>query len=123
MKTLSFLLVFSLTTLLSKAQQNYFVYLQTDNKQTFYIKLNDQLYSSSASGYLVIPKLQNGLYNLSVGFPKAEWPEQVIALNINNKDEGFLLKNFNEKVGAFSICKRWTLSWPGQQAIIKRRIR
>ncbi len=97
MKTLLFLLVFSINFLVSYSQQNYFVYLQTDNKQPFYIKLNEQLYSSSGSGYLVIPKLQNGTYNFAVGFPKAEWPQQLISVNINNKDEGYLLKNFNEK--------------------------
>ncbi len=97
MKTTLFLLAFSIISLVSYSQQNYFVYLQTDNKQPFYIKLNEQLYSSSASGYLVIPKLQNGTHNFSVGFPKAEWPQQIFAVNINNKDEGYLLKNFNEK--------------------------
>ncbi|MEO7265881.1 MAG: DUF4476 domain-containing protein [Ferruginibacter sp.] len=97
MKTLLFLLVFSINSLASYSQQNYFVYLQTDSKQPFYIKLNEQLYSSSGSGYLVIPKLQNGTYNFAVGFPRAEWPQQLISVNINNKDEGYLLKNFNEK--------------------------
>ena len=50
-----------------KAQQNHFVYIQTDNKQPFYIKMNSQLFSSSSTGYIVIPKLQNGSYSLNIG--------------------------------------------------------
>jgi hypothetical protein len=38
-----------------KAQQNYFIYVQTDNKQPFYVKMNDKVMSSSGAGYLVIP--------------------------------------------------------------------
>lgn len=79
------------------AQQNHFVYLQTDNKQPFYVQVNDKVFSSSASGYVVIPKLQNGTYNFSIGFPKNEWPQQTIPVIINNKDAGFILKNFDKK--------------------------
>ena len=80
-----------------KAQQNHFVYIQTDNKQPFYIKMNSQLFSSSSTGYIVIPKLQNGSYSLNIGFPKNEWPQQTIPLNIDNDDMGFMLKNFGDK--------------------------
>jgi hypothetical protein len=79
------------------AQQNHFIYLQTANKQSFYIKLNKKLLSSSASGYLIIPKLQDGNYQLTIGFPKNEWPEQNVTCSVNKKDVGYLLKDFGEK--------------------------
>lgn len=79
------------------AQQYYFAYVQTDNKQPFYIKINDKLLSSSASGYVVIPKLSTGSYSLNIGFPKDQWPQQTIPLTVTNTDAGFLLKNFGEK--------------------------
>ncbi len=82
---------------IGKAQQNYFVYLQTDNKQPFYVRVNEKVFSSSASGYVVIPKLQNGTHVFSVGFPKNEWPQQVIPVAVANKDQGFILKNFDSK--------------------------
>ena len=91
---LLFLLVLSLGL---KAQQNYFVYVQTDNKQPFYVKVNDKVLSSSASGYVVIPKLTSGNYNLTFGFPKDIFPEQSIALAVGNADAGYLLKNFGDK--------------------------
>lgn len=99
------LILFLLSSFISLcAQQNHFVYLQTDNKQPFYIKLNSQLYSSSSSGYIVVPKLQNGTYNFTVGFPKNEWPQQVIPVKIDNADIGYMLKNFGEKGwGLFNI--------------------
>lgn len=81
----------------SYAQLNHFIYVQTDNRQAFYIRLNEKLYSSSASGYLVIPKLQNGNHILSVGFPKNEWPTKNITIAVLNKDIGFMLKNFESK--------------------------
>ncbi len=80
-----------------QAQQNHFIYMQTENKQPFYVKTKNRLLSSSATGYLIIPKLTEGDYQLTIGFPKNEWPEQEVACSISNKDLGFLLKNFDEK--------------------------
>lgn len=81
----------------SYAQINHFVYVQTDNKQAFYIRLNEKLYSSSASGYLIIPKLQSGNHLMIVGFPKNEWPAKNITIPVLNKDIGYILKNFESK--------------------------
>lgn len=104
MKPFLFLTAFLFTGMFAKAQHNHFVYLQADNKQPFYVKLKENVYSSSASGYLIIPKLQAGTHNLSVGFPKNQWPEQTIPVTISGKDLGYLLKNFDGKGwGLFNI--------------------
>ncbi len=97
MKTIVHLLTMLLLSSVSQAQQYYFVYMQTDNRQPFYIKLNDKVISSSASGYVVIPKLTTGNYTVTVGFPKDQWPQQTMLLGITNADAGYLLKNFGEK--------------------------
>ncbi len=97
MRTLLFFVLFCGSVSLSRAQQNYFVYLQTDNKQPFYVKVNEKIFSSSSAGYVVIPKLTTGSHTLSVGFPKNEWPQQVITLPVANKDQGYILKNFDSK--------------------------
>jgi Domain of unknown function (DUF4476) len=81
----------------ARAQQNYFMYVQTDNKQPFYIKMKDKVMSSSAAGYLVIPKLTTGTYALSVGFPKDQWVQQSFNIAIGTSDVGYLLKNFGDK--------------------------
>ena len=92
--TVSFFVLFSFGL---AAQQNHFIYFQTENKQPFYVKLDKKLLSSSASGYLIVPKLQDGAYTLTIGFPKNIWPEQNITCSVNKKDDGYLLKNFGDK--------------------------
>ncbi|MDQ6815649.1 MAG: hypothetical protein M3040_18110, partial [Bacteroidota bacterium] len=79
------------------AQEKHFIFIQSDAKQPFYISLNSKLYSSTASGYLIIPKLTDGNYSLTVGFAQNAYPEQTFNLAVQNKDLGFDLKNFNEK--------------------------
>ncbi|MEO6721429.1 MAG: DUF4476 domain-containing protein [Ferruginibacter sp.] len=44
-----------------------------------------------------MPKLKDGQYSLSIGFPKSDWPEQNMICTIDSKDLGFLLKNFGDK--------------------------
>jgi hypothetical protein len=103
-------------------QQNRFVYIQTENKQPFYIKLNNKLLSSSVSGYLIIPKLQAGNYQLTIGFPKNEWPEQSITCTVNKKDEGYLLKEFDDKGwGLFNLQTREVLM-PGNASVNDKAI-
>ena len=97
MRSVLFFLSFLFLGLVSKAQQYHFAYLQTDNKQPFYIRLNEKLYSSSTTGYVIIPKLAEGKHTLSIGFPKNAWPVQNITISIANKDLGFLIKNFDSK--------------------------
>lgn len=96
MKRFLFLLLFFFQAHFLLAQQNYFVYIQTDNKQPFYVRVQEKLYSSSSSGYLIIPRLQEGSYEFKIGFPKSEWPEQNLAVTITNTDLGFSLKNFGD---------------------------
>ena len=104
MRPFLFLTALLFTGMLAKAQHNHFVYLQADNKQPFYVKVKGNVYSSSASGYLIIPKLPAGVHELSIGFPKNQWPSQNIPVTIAGKDLGYLLKNFESKGwGLFNI--------------------
>lgn len=96
MKTFFLTICFFFLFIAGYAQQNNFVYLQSDNKQPFYIKLNDKIYSSSAGGYTILSKLQKGTYAIVVGFPKNEWPQQQIRLEVKG-DAGYLLKLFDNK--------------------------
>jgi len=79
------------------AQQKHFVYIQTEHQVAFYIKLDKKIYSSSASGYCIIPRLTDGSYSLQIGFPKNEWPNQIVTILVEKKDLGFLLKPVSEK--------------------------
>ncbi len=64
---LSFLLSFCLTGF---SQQEYFIFIQTDNGQPFYLQLGDKTYSSSSIGHIIISKLADSTYTLNIGFPK-----------------------------------------------------
>lgn len=79
------------------SQLSHYIYLQTDNQQPFYIKYNSRIYSSSASGYLILSKLKDGAVEFSVGFPKSDQPEQKFQCMLDNTDKGYLIKNFAEK--------------------------
>lgn len=79
------------------SQRVYFVYLQAENRQPFYVKKENIVYSSSSTGYLILPKLIDSTYNIVVGFPGQQWPEQYFSIKINKADHGFILKNFEAK--------------------------
>ncbi|MEP7255957.1 MAG: DUF4476 domain-containing protein [Ferruginibacter sp.] len=79
------------------AQKNRFIYIQTEDKQPFYIRMDKKILSSSASGYIIIPKLTDSTYALSIGFPKNEWPEQNVTIQVKETDAGYLLKNSGTK--------------------------
>lgn len=93
------IIIFFLSFWLSglSAQEKHFVFIQSDNNQPFYVSLDGKLYSSTASGYIIVPKLTEGNYNFYIGFAKNTFPEQTFQCKINNKDLGFNLKDFGEK--------------------------
>ena len=80
----------------ANAQDNYFVYLQTENNQPFYARLNNKVISSTTSGYLILPKLKGGKYDITIGFPRDEFEEN-FSIDVDNKSEGYLIKNLGEK--------------------------
>ncbi len=97
LRRLCFTIFFFSLLFSSVAQQVHFVYLQTENGQPFYIKKNNVVTSSSAAGYLILPRLAEGDYDITVGFPKKEFPEEKFQISVDDNNKGFLLKNFNEK--------------------------
>ena len=97
LKRIFVILLMFVSALSVKAQQIHFVYLQTENGQPFYVRLNNKVLSSSPAGYIILPELKDGDYHLIVGFPKNEFPEEDFQIAIQKKNEGFLLKNFGEK--------------------------
>ncbi|HTD93546.1 MAG TPA: hypothetical protein VK644_07035, partial [Chitinophagaceae bacterium] len=94
-----FLCCLSLVLLLKTgfAQKQYFIYLQTEGEQSFFVKMNDKVYSSTAAGYLILSQLRDSTYHFKVGFPDNKWPEQQFTVVVKGNDHGFLLKNFGDK--------------------------
>jgi hypothetical protein len=79
------------------SQKVYFVYIQSDPAQSFSLKLNERIYQSSSTGYLILSKLVDSTYPISIIFPQNKWPNQSFKVEVKSKDRGFLLKNFGEK--------------------------
>lgn len=79
------------------SQKLYFIYLQSENEQPFYARFNEKVMSSTASGYLILPRLKDSTYNFAIGFPQNKWPEQQFTVTVGKKDHGYLVRNFAEK--------------------------
>ncbi len=82
--------VFSWTS--SLAQQTNFVHIQSEGNEPYYVQMNGSVYSSSATGYLVIPRVTAGDHTLVVGFPRNTFPEYAFPFSIADKPRGFSLK-------------------------------
>jgi hypothetical protein len=104
--------IFSFSCLLVSAQQDRFIYLQTENQQPFFVKFNSKVINSSLSGYLIIPKLDDGLYSLVIGFPEND-DQQEFNCSIRNKDIGFIIKNVGERQWHLLNVQTQTVIVPG----------
>jgi hypothetical protein len=90
----------------------HFIYLQSDTKQPFFVKLSptaDPL-NSSGSGYLILPKVSQGPFSFWVGFPDNATPVQHFVCTID-ADKGFLLKHFPDKGWALYDLQELTLTY------------
>ncbi len=97
MKKLHLSLLFLLAVLTASSQKVYFVYIQAESGQAFFVKMNEKVNSSTGSGYIILSKLVDSTYSFSIGFPQNKFPEQNFSVTMGKKDHGYLLKNFGEK--------------------------
>ncbi|TAH02209.1 MAG: DUF4476 domain-containing protein [Sphingobacteriales bacterium] len=102
------------------AQQEYFVYLQTDNKQPFYVRHDNKVHSSTDAGYLILPRLYDSSLRIVVGFPKNSFPEQEFTIATSKKDAGFLLKNFGDKGWGLFNWQRLQINMNTNTAVEKK---
>ena len=85
------------------SQKIFFAYLQSENGKPFFVRLNDKVHSSTASGYVILSRLHDSTYTIFVGFP-GENTEQKFSISIPHKDKGYLLKDFgSEGWGLFDL--------------------
>ncbi|MGZ4019865.1 MAG: DUF4476 domain-containing protein [Flavisolibacter sp.] len=102
MKNLVLLVTFVVCGICASAQKVYFIYIQSDNFSPFYVKMNDKIYSSTTSGYLILSSLVDSTYGFSIGFPSSQ-PESRFKVTLGGKDRGFLIKNFDTGLGLFDL--------------------
>lgn len=96
----------------ARAQKNYFIYLQADGGQTFYIKPGNEIISSSSAGHLILAGLPDSSIRFTLGFPGKTDPALVFTIQQNGTDCGFEIKKLNEEWVLFNI-KTLQLIRPG----------
>lgn len=97
-KKIPFLILLILLTGRNYAQQDdYFILIQADDNQPFFVHLRDKAYSSSAKGHLILSQLKEGVCIITIGFPGKLYPDQQFSIDVNKKDLEFRLKNLGDK--------------------------
>lgn len=103
MKRFVFSLGFILFVSLSFAQQERFVFIQETAKRPFYVRMGETSFSSSRGGHLILSSLKDSSYSMFVGFPRAQYPEQLFNVVLKGKDRGFELKNVDGQWQLFDL--------------------
>ncbi len=85
------------------AQATHYLFFQTENNRPFYLRIMGSTLSSNASGYLLIPKLTDGKYEIHIGFAQSE-EEQAYEITVEGKDLGFSLK---QELIIPGVCLTW----------------
>jgi hypothetical protein len=97
MSKIGLVLILMLLSGKSHAQQDYFILIQADNNQPFYVLRGDKSLSSSAQGHLILSQLKEGGYAMTIGFPGKLFPEQHYTIPVQGRDLEFQLKNLGDK--------------------------
>ncbi len=88
------LFVFLLPVLMNTTlgQEQYYIYIQSDEHRSFYVQIGEEIYNSSGTGYLVIPNLEKNTYQLLIGYTDDTLTEWRFNCSIHTSDLGFVLK-------------------------------
>lgn len=100
-RLLSFLILIFLSGYSVTAQSTSFIHIQSENNNAFSVKWNGKIYTSSATGYLVIPQIPVGEQVLVFGFQDTSLPAYTFSLTMDDKPHAFTLKQ--------SISNTWSL--------------
>lgn len=96
-----FCLVLSLR--LQAQDEQYYIYIQSEKGQPFYVKHNGKVLSSTERGYIIIPRLEAGTTPLTIGFAKDEGPEQRFYVRVAGKDQGYLIKKKSDSYTLYNL--------------------
>ncbi|WP_431211410.1 hypothetical protein ACQ86N_37015 [Puia sp. P3] len=77
--------------------QGYFVFIEADNNQPFYVRVGEQVYPSSAAGHLILAQLKDSTYIITIGLPGQSALERRYAVAIRRRDLEFRLKDLGDR--------------------------
>jgi hypothetical protein len=102
--------------LFAQAQENRFLYLQTDDGQPFYAKTGGVHHSSTISGFLILSRLQDSVLDIVIGFPRDIYPAQSFKVSPLDRDRGMVLKRQGD--GSWVLFDLHTVeAIPGRQVV------
>ncbi|HLX90415.1 MAG TPA: DUF4476 domain-containing protein, partial [Puia sp.] len=78
------------------AQKNHFIAIQSENKQAIFAKLSGVVVHSSPTGHLIVPRLIDSTYIITLGFSKGSPPEEKFSITVS-QDAGFILRVTKDK--------------------------
>ncbi|MBS1571359.1 MAG: DUF4476 domain-containing protein [Bacteroidetes bacterium] len=80
-----------------QAQQLRFIYLQSDDKSPFFVKVDGKYLSSSENGYIIIPRLHESTYNLVIGTAGDKLASQEVSISTKDANTGYLIQKNGTK--------------------------
>lgn len=100
---------------MSAQDQQYFVYIQSERSQPFYVRYDGKLLPSSDRGYLILSKMPAGTASLRIGFAKSDVPERQYLVRITGPgDQGYLLKQDGDRGYALFNLQTFAVIRPGE---------
>lgn len=96
MRTVLAIIIYLFSAAQTTAQDGYFLCIQTEDRQPFYVRVSDKTWSSSSVGNLVVHGLGDSTYQVAIGFPLGKYPEQNFLVTFNRKDLGYTLKGTDQ---------------------------
>lgn len=107
----------------SAQDTQYFVYIQSERSQVFYVRYNDQLIPSSDKGYVILSKMPSGTANIRIGFAKSETPEQQFQIRLSGQnDQGYLLKSDGKGGHSLYNLQTFAMIRPSEKEVKKEPV-
>lgn len=97
-------------------EQQYFVYIQSERSQPFYVRYDGKLIPSSDRGYVILSKMPAGTASLRIGFAKSDVPERQYLVRVTGPaDQGYLLKQDGDRGYALFNLQTFAVIRPGEE--------
>lgn len=117
-----FLILFLFLSVSAFSQRTHFLYLQSDPQEPFFVRMDEKIFSSTASGYVILSNLTDSTCNFTVGFPQNKFPQQKFNITTHKRDHGFLVKNFGEKGWGLFNLQTLAVIMPAENLVAKKVI-
>ena len=89
--------------------QDYFAFIGADHRQPFYVRIDSQVYSSTAAGHLLLAPLKDSDYIVTIGFPGQTYPEKRYEFRMRGKDQEFELRRQDD--GNWRLYDEMSKKW------------